>query len=81
MRFSAPTGILRTDRIDIRSLVRTSSRHRHLGHTNLCIISPVKDVAFVGGSGDDLRAFPAVARQRAGYQLYRVQAGREPADW
>jgi len=44
-------------------------------------MSPVKDVAFVGGSGDDLRAFPAVARQRAGYQLYRVQAGREPTDW
>lgn len=36
---------------------------------------------FVGSSGDDLRSFPAVARQRAGYQLYLVQSGTEPTDW
>lgn len=36
---------------------------------------------FVGGSGDDLRSFPTLARQRAGYQLYLVQVGMEPADW
>jgi phage-related protein len=41
----------------------------------------VKDVVFVGGSGDDLRSFPPVARQRAGYQLYLVQMGLHPSDW
>jgi phage-related protein len=41
----------------------------------------VKDVVFVGGSGDDLRSFPAVARLRAGYQLYLVQMGLGPTDW
>lgn len=41
----------------------------------------MKDVVFVGGSGNDLRSFPAAARQRAGYQLFLVQAGMEPTDW
>ena len=41
----------------------------------------VKDIVFVGGSGDDLRGFPAVACQRAGYQLYLVQMGMDPTDW
>ena len=36
---------------------------------------------FVGSSGDDLRNFPAVARQRAGFELFQVQAGLDPADW
>lgn len=49
--------------------------------TKFCILTGVKDVVFVGGSGDDLRGFPAGARQRAGYQLYLVQAGMEPTDW
>jgi phage-related protein len=29
----------------------------------------------------DLRAFPALVRQLAGFQLRRVQQGLEPADW
>jgi phage-related protein len=41
----------------------------------------VKDVVLVGRCGDDLRGFPDAARQRAGYQLYLVQIGLEPADW
>jgi phage-related protein len=41
----------------------------------------VKGVEFVGSSDDDLRAFPQVARQRAGYQLHRVQSGQDPSDW
>jgi phage-related protein len=41
----------------------------------------VKDIVFVGGAGHDLRSFPAPARRRAGYQLYLVQAGADPADW
>lgn len=30
---------------------------------------------------DALRAFPAVARQQAGFQLDKVQHGLEPDDW
>jgi phage-related protein len=41
----------------------------------------VKDVVFIGGADEDLRSFPPVARQRAGYQLYLVQTGAEPTDW
>ncbi|HER34328.1 MAG: type II toxin-antitoxin system RelE/ParE family toxin [Halothiobacillaceae bacterium] len=36
---------------------------------------------FRGRSLDDLRAFPETARRRAGYELYRVEQGREPIDW
>lgn len=36
---------------------------------------------FVGGSGDDLRDFPEVARQRTGYQLFLIQRGLDPTDW
>lgn len=36
---------------------------------------------FVGGSGDELQSFPAVAPQRTGYQLYLVQTGADPTDW
>jgi phage-related protein len=38
-------------------------------------------VEFLGGSLDDLRAFPETARREAGYQLDRVQNGLDPADW
>jgi phage-related protein len=41
----------------------------------------VKPIAFLGGSLDDLRGFPAEARRQAGYQLDRVQRGIEPDDW
>lgn len=30
---------------------------------------------------EDLRAFPLTARREAGYQLERVQNGRDPDDW
>lgn len=40
-----------------------------------------KPVIFRGSALDDLRAFPPMARQMAGYQISRVQAGEEPADW
>lgn len=29
----------------------------------------------------DTREFPDPARQRAGYELYRVQCGLDPSDW
>lgn len=38
-------------------------------------------IAFLGGSLDDLRGFPADARRQAGYQLDRVQRGLDPDDW
>jgi phage-related protein len=41
----------------------------------------VKPIAFLGGSLDDLRGFPADARRQAGYQLDRVQRWRDPDDW
>jgi phage-related protein len=42
---------------------------------------PVKPIAFLGSSLDDLRSFSADARRQAGYQLDRVQRGLEPDDW
>lgn len=41
----------------------------------------MKDVEFVGSSDDELRGFPQVARQRAGYQHHLVQSGQDPSDW
>ncbi len=41
----------------------------------------MKAIEFRGTALDDLRAFPDRARREAGYQLDRVQNGREPADW
>jgi phage-related protein len=41
----------------------------------------MKPVIFVGGSLDDLRAFPERARRDAGFQLDRVQRGLDPEDW
>jgi phage-related protein len=40
-----------------------------------------KPVIWVGSARDDLRRFPADARQLAGFQLWRVQHGLEPNDW
>jgi phage-related protein len=40
-----------------------------------------KPIEWVGSSKEDLREFPAVARQRAGYQLELLQEGDEPDDW
>jgi phage-related protein len=41
----------------------------------------VKSIKFIGTSLDDLREFPADARQEAGFQLDRVQRGLDPDDW
>ena len=38
-------------------------------------------MVWLGSSLGDLRGFPDDARQVAGYQLFRVQRGEEPADW
>ena len=41
----------------------------------------LKPIAFCGDSLSELRAFPGVARQEAGFQLYRVQRGLDAIDW
>ena len=40
-----------------------------------------KQIRWVGSSYGDLLAFPKDARKEAGFQLGKVQAGLEPADW
>lgn len=40
-----------------------------------------KPLMWLGSARADLRAFPADARQEAGYQLSRVQHGEGPPDW
>jgi phage-related protein len=41
----------------------------------------MKAITWMGGSKDDLVAFPPAARRDAGYQLDRVQRALEPFDW
>jgi len=41
----------------------------------------MKEVRFVGTARQDLAAFPEAARRSAGYELFMVQVGREPADF
>ena len=41
----------------------------------------LKPVVCLGSSREQLRAFPAEARERAGLELYLVQQGLEPRDW
>jgi phage-related protein len=36
---------------------------------------------WLGSARRDMRAFPAVARRRGGFQLRRVQQGLDPEDW
>ena len=40
-----------------------------------------KQIRWVGSAYGDLLAFPREARKEAGFQLGKVQAGLEPADW
>src|SRR5262245_29426643 len=42
---------------------------------------PDKPLVWLGSSRRDLRAFPALARRLAGFQLRRVQQGLDPDDW
>ena len=41
----------------------------------------MRALVFLGTSRDDLRAFPAAARRRAGFQLDLVQQGFDPDDY
>ena len=45
------------------------------------LMTDPKPVEFRGSALEDLRAFPQAARREAGYQLDRVQRGREADDW
>ena len=40
-----------------------------------------KEIRWIGSAYDDLLAFPRDSRKEAGFQLGKVQAGLEPADW
>lgn len=42
---------------------------------------PLKPLVWSGSALDALKAFPDDARQRAGFELYRLQQGLEPTDW
>ena len=42
---------------------------------------PDKPLIWLGGSRRDLRAFPALSRRLAGFELRRVQQGLDPDDW
>jgi phage-related protein len=42
---------------------------------------PLKPVTFWGTAEEDLAAFPNDARLTAGFQLYQLQQGLEPANW
>jgi phage-related protein len=42
---------------------------------------PDKPLIWLGSCRRDLRAFPALARRLAGFQLRRVQQGLDPDDW
>ena len=41
----------------------------------------LKRIKWLGDSRERIREFPDDAMRETGYQLERVQAGREPADW
>ena len=41
----------------------------------------MKELRFRGNSLDDLRKFPALVVREAGYQMDKVQNGKEPTDW
>lgn len=42
---------------------------------------PMKTLNWVGSSRKDLQDFPDSAQRSAGFQLRRVQDGRDPSDW
>ena len=44
-------------------------------------VNDEKEIRWVGSAYDDLLAFPQEPRREAGFQLGKVQAGLEPADW
>ena len=45
------------------------------------IFDIMKSAVFIGRAKDDMSAFPAEAKSRAGHELFMVQVGRDPSDW
>ena len=41
----------------------------------------MRPVHFVGSSREDLRGLPESVQETAGFQLFKVQQGKEPDDW
>lgn len=41
----------------------------------------MKSLRFIGSSLDDLREFPDEAKRQAGFELFAIQRGLDPADW
>ena len=41
----------------------------------------MKPVHFVGTAREDLRELPEPVQETAGFQLFKVQQGKEPDDW
>ena len=41
----------------------------------------MKPVHFIGSSREDIRRLPESGQETAGFQLFKVQQGREPNDW
>ncbi len=41
----------------------------------------LKELIWIGTTRKRLKRFPQIARREAGEQLWRVQTGKEPADW
>mgnify|MGYP001566842049 FL=1 len=41
----------------------------------------MKPIHFVGTSREDIRELPDSAQETAGFQLFKVQQGKEPDDW
>ncbi len=41
----------------------------------------LKQVQWIGDSRERISAFPDESRREAGYQLERIQAGKDPVDW
>ncbi|MDQ2184635.1 type II toxin-antitoxin system RelE/ParE family toxin [Alcaligenaceae bacterium A4P071] len=40
-----------------------------------------KEIRWAGSAYDDLLSFPVEPRRQAGFQLGKIQAGLDPADW
>jgi phage-related protein len=40
-----------------------------------------KPLIWMGSSLEAVRAFPAMARKRVGYELYLLEQGLDPSDW
>ncbi len=41
----------------------------------------MKKLVFIGGSHNQLKDFPDLARRESGHQLWLIQNGQEPDDW